>query len=95
MRQLTQPGLLGKLLGVVAGTMLLVLGLMFSLVLLVVLAMLGFLAWGYLLWKTRKIRKQMAESQAGGQVIEGEAIIVDEHVVQQNILPHEISSKEP
>jgi hypothetical protein len=95
MRQPTQPGLLGKLLGVVAGTVLLVLGLMFSLVLLIVLVMLGLLAWGYFLWKTRKIRKQMAEAQQDGQVIEGEAIIVDEHVSQRNILPQEISSKEP
>lgn len=68
---------------------------MFSLVLLAVLATLGLLAWGYFLWKTRKIRKQMSEVQQGGQVIEGEAILVEERVNQQDILPHETSSKEP
>ncbi|MBI5920818.1 MAG: hypothetical protein HY847_04110 [Betaproteobacteria bacterium] len=87
--------MLGKLLAAVGGTIIFVLGLMFSLVLLAVLATLGLLAWGYFLWKTRKIRKQMSEVQQGGQVIEGEAILVEERVNQQDILPHETSSKEP
>ncbi|MFA7280299.1 MAG: hypothetical protein WC100_09390 [Sterolibacterium sp.] len=95
MRQPTQPGLLGKLLGIVLGTIILILGLMFSLVLLAVVATLGLLAWGYFLWKTRKIRKQMSELHQDGQVIEGEAVIVEEQVKQQNILPHENSNRVP
>ncbi|RLJ62666.1 hypothetical protein [Sulfurisoma sediminicola] len=74
-----EPGPLGKLLGVVAGAALLVLGVMFSVVLLAVLAVAGLAAWGYFWWKTRKLRRTLRERPPGGQVIEGEAVIVEEH----------------
>lgn len=94
MRQPWQSGLLGKLFGIVAGTIVLILGLMFSVVLLAVLATLGLLAWGYFLWKTRKIRKQMSEAQQGGQVIEGEAVIVEEPGDRQHVLLHHPTNRE-
>lgn len=62
----------------VAGGVLLVLGLVFSAVLIAVVAVLGLAAWGYLRWKTRKLRRTMAEPPPEGQVIEGEAVVVEE-----------------
>lgn len=86
---LTQPppGPLGKLVALIAGATLLVLGFMFSLVLLAVVAAVGVCVWLYLWWKTRELRRVLREQQAGhaagpaetdGQIIEGEAIVVDE-----------------
>ena len=74
-----------RLLAVVFGGVLLVLGLMFSAVILVAGAVIGLIAWGYLWWKTREIRRAMREAQtavyrppSGNDVIEGEAVVVDE-----------------
>ena len=78
MNRQDEPGLLGKLLGVFAGAALIVLGVMFSMVLLVVLAIAGLAAWGYVWWKTRELRRTMRERPPGGQVIEGEVVIVEE-----------------
>jgi UPF0716 family protein affecting phage T7 exclusion len=79
-----EPGLLEKFIALIAGAILLVVGFMFSLLLFAVIVSLGLLVWGYFWWKTRKLRRAMreqAQSQsttpAGGQVIEGEAIIVE------------------
>lgn len=72
------------------GAILLILGLMFSVVLIAVVAVLGLVAWGYFWWKTRRVRKAMAEHPAAaeGQVIDGEAIVVEEYEVKAtNILP--------
>jgi hypothetical protein len=75
-------GPLGKLLAFLGGAVLLVLGFMFSLVLLVVLAGLGLLLWGWFWWKTRSLREalrtQATRRPAGGEVIEGEAVVVEE-----------------
>jgi membrane protein implicated in regulation of membrane protease activity len=88
---MTQPatptGPLGKALAVVFGTILLVLGFMFSLVLFAVIAVVGLAAFGYFWWKTRALRKAMREqaprTESGGQVIEGEAVIVEEYEASQ------------
>lgn len=86
-------GPLAKLMALVAGSIVLVLGLMFSVVLLGVFIVLAVVAGGYFWWKTRHVRKAMqaAMEQAaqqgpdGGEVIEGEAVVVDDgrttHVV--------------
>lgn len=60
--------------------------LMFSAVLVAIIAVIGAIAWAYLLWKTRAVRKQMREFQAGAReraemasndaVFEGEVIRV-------------------
>jgi ABC-type bacteriocin/lantibiotic exporter with double-glycine peptidase domain len=76
----TQPqSLLGKLLTLVLGGIFLVLAFMFSLVFLAVVATGGLMLWGWLLWKTRAIRKQMREENPQqpareGYIIEGEVI---------------------
>lgn len=84
-----QPGPLGQLVAFVAGAILLVLGFMFSVVLLAVVAAVGLCVWLYLWWKTRELRRVLREQQdaprsaafgaAEGQVIEGEVIVVEEH----------------
>ena len=78
-RRVPQPaGLLGKMLAFVLSAALLVLGLMFSLVALAVIALGGLALGGWLWWKTRRLRQQLREAAAatadGGQVIEGEVI---------------------
>lgn len=78
-RRPEEPGLFAKGLGVVAGAALIVLGVMFSVVLLAVLVVAGLVAWGYVWWKTRELRKAMRERPPGGQVIEGEVVIVEEY----------------
>ena len=88
----TPPGLLQKTTAIVTTAALLGLGLMFSAVLLTVIVTIGAAAWFYLWWKTRGLRKQMQaqmqdfpprgaamESEVfHGEVIEGEAVRVDE-----------------
>lgn len=84
-----QPSLLGKLVAFVVGTLLLIAGFMFSVVALAVIAVVGLGIWGWLWWKTRALRRQMADAQAageplwqrsgpmnnaGGNVIDGEVI---------------------
>ncbi len=84
-RQPQQVSLLGKLATIVVGAALLVLGLMFSLLVIPVLVVLGVALWFYLRWKTRDLRKAMREQAAhapsGGTVIDGEAVIVEEFTV--------------
>lgn len=75
-----------------AGAVVLVLGVIFSAVLLVVIAVAGLGLWAWLWWKTRKLRRAAREAAGqatpGGQVIEGEAVVVEEHrVVIDKVLP--------
>ena len=56
----------------------LVVGLLFSVVILAVIAVAGTMAWGYFRWKTRELRKTMKEHPPGGVVIDGEVIVVDD-----------------
>ncbi|KAF0166642.1 MAG: hypothetical protein FD157_590 [Rhodocyclaceae bacterium] len=77
-----------NLLALVTGTILLILGFMFSVVVFAVMAVLGLAIWIYLMWKTRKLRRSMQEQAPDGQVIEGEAIVVEEcRVRTKNVLP--------
>lgn len=50
------------------------LALMFSVVLFAVVLSVGAVAWGWLWWKSRDLRRQMRENPPGGVVIEGEVI---------------------
>ena len=91
------PSLLRKAGAIIAATALAAVALMFSAVLLTLLLCIGAVAFAYLWWKTRALRKQMREqmrdftpqganveretfrSEAfAGEVIEGEAVRVDE-----------------
>jgi hypothetical protein len=77
-------GPLQKLLTFIAGIALLAVGLMFSAVVVVVGVVIGLMVWGYLWWKTREVRRVMREARpgtyrhAGGDIIEGEAVVVEE-----------------
>ncbi len=59
--QLQQTGIVGKIFAVLAGTVLLVLGLMFSLVIIAVAVAIGLVIWAWVWWKTRALRRQMRE----------------------------------
>lgn len=81
--------MLRKILTAVVGSLLLVAGFLFSVVFLIVFVVLGATIVAYFWWRTRALRKHMREAQAGdaarGTVIDGEAVVVDEVVVQQRI----------
>ena len=87
----TRPpsSLLGKLIALVAGAILLVLGFMFSLVLLTVFVAVALMLGAWFFWKTRHVRKAMNEARmagappADGDVIEGEAVVVEEYRVSE------------
>ena len=76
--------MLKNALALLTTAILLILGIMFSVVLLAVVAVLGIAAWAYLWWRTRALRSAMRE-QAGstvpdsdGRVIEGETVVVED-----------------
>jgi uncharacterized protein YneF (UPF0154 family) len=90
-----ESGAFAKLLAAVGGVALLVLGFMFSLVVLAVALVVGLGVWGWFWWKTRKLRQQINEqmrenpppgwegpSSPAGHVIEGEAVIVEEETTR-------------
>ena len=60
-------GPLQKLLTLVVGVGLIVLGLMFSAVVLVAGVVIGLMVWGYMWWKTRDLRRAMRAAQAHAQ----------------------------
>ena len=72
----------------ITGAILLALGFMFSLVLFAVIAIVGLALWGYVRWKTRKLRRTMQErAPSNGHVIDGESIVVKEYgVTTKNVL---------
>ena len=83
-----KPGLLRTIATLLVGSAMLALGLMFSLLILAVVAVIGVLGFAYFWWKTRALRRhlrqQMAEAQQSGQptqgteegeIIEGEIIV--------------------
>lgn len=88
-----RTGPLGKLLAAVAGVVLLIAAVMFSLVILAVVAVAGTAVWGYFRWKTRKLRKAMQEHPPGGVVIDGEASVVDDIEAQGRVITAEIEDK--
>jgi len=56
------------------GAIMIVVGVMFSLIVLAVVSVLALLIFGYVWWKTRDLRRQLRERPPGGRVIEGEVI---------------------
>jgi hypothetical protein len=87
-----ESGPLKKLVTLVGGVVLLVLGLMFSVVVLTGVVVVGLMVWSYLWWKTRDIRRVMRQAQGpidvpGGDVIEGEAVVVDEYNASDRQVP--------
>jgi len=82
-----------KIAALIAGAALLVVGVMFSLVILAGAALLGVVLWLYLWWKTRAVRAAMREqaahaASAQGNIIEGESVVVDEQrMAEYEVLP--------
>jgi len=84
--------MLKNFLGLLTGLILLILGFMFSVVILSVIAVLGLGFWGYFWWKTRALRQAIQENmqaqKSDGQIIDGEAIVVEEYQGNtKNVLP--------
>ncbi|MGL1833707.1 hypothetical protein ACKVEX_08875 [Rhodocyclaceae bacterium SMB388] len=74
-RQTVEPmTLTQKILAAIVGAGVFALALMFSVVLFAGFVAVGTVAWGYLWWKTRAIRKKMRENPPDVVVIEGEVI---------------------
>lgn len=80
---MNQTSLIGRVFALIASVALIVMGLMFSVVLIAFIVGAALIAWGYLWWKTRALRKQMRERMAAeqrysevfkGEVFEGEII---------------------
>ena len=77
-----------NLFALLAGVILLVLGFLFSLVVFAAIIALGLALWGYVWWKTRKLRGAMQEQAPAGRVIDGEATVVEEtRASTKNVLP--------
>lgn len=70
-------GWFGKILAVVTTGVLVLLGLTFSVVLLTVGAIGGLLAWGFVRWKLRQIRKQVEAQLAAAQAQQGGPFAAD------------------
>lgn len=93
-----QTSLLGKAVTLVTAAVLLVLGFMFSLVLVAVVAVVGLAVGAWFFWKTRHLRKAMRDAAAArkpapqGHVIEGESVVVEEYRVSTGqVLPQDPS----
>jgi hypothetical protein len=83
-----QTNVFRNTLALLTGATLLILGIMFSVVVLAVGAIFGLTIWGYLWWKTRKLRRTIHGQATDGLIIAGEAVIVQEYDVRtENILP--------
>jgi hypothetical protein len=53
----------------------------------------GAIAFGYLWWKTRELRKQMRNHSSGGVVIEGEVIkgeVIKGEVIEREVIKGEV-----
>jgi UPF0716 family protein affecting phage T7 exclusion len=84
--------MLKNLLGLLTGAILLIMGFMFSVVILSVIAVIGLGFWGYFWWKTRALRREMQTNMprqvSDGQIIDGEAIVVEEYQMDtKKVLP--------
>lgn len=77
------PTLLGKATKIVVSVVLIGLGLMFSALLLMVIVTVGAMAWGYLWWKTRDLRKQMRKHPPSEVVVEGD--VIEGEVVRREV----------
>lgn len=71
-----------NILALLVGVVLLALGFMASMVALAIIAVLGLALGAWFWWHTRELRRTMKEQTPGGQVIDGEAIVVEEYVAK-------------
>lgn len=80
----TPPGPFRKLAGAVAAVAVLALALMFSAVLLVIIALVATIAGAYLWWKTRELRKIMRDMPP--RAMQREAKMADEKVFEGEVI---------
>lgn len=72
-----RPGLFGRVVAGIAGAAALIVGLVLSFAVFVGVATAAVAVGGWLLWKTRALRRQLRErpvGPAGGRIIEGEVV---------------------
>lgn len=72
-----RPGLFGRVVAGIAGAAAVIVGLVLSFAVFVGLATAAVAVGGWLLWKTRALRRQLREGHAapvGGRIIEGEVV---------------------
>ena len=80
--------MLRNFLSLLIGIVFLILGFMFSVVALAIVAILGLAFWAYLTWKKRKLGSVLKQQTMDNQVIEGEATIVEDDVSRTDrVLP--------
>lgn len=72
--------MLRNFLSLLIGIVFLILGFMFSVVALAIVAILGLAFWAYLTWKKRKLGSVLKQQTMDNQVIEGKATIVEDDV---------------
>jgi len=96
---LNQPSLIGRLVALIATATLIVLGLMFSAVLLVFIVTAGALGFAWLWWKTRTMRRlmreqqqRMAAEQSYGEVFKGN--VYDGEIIEGEVIRKVISIEE-
>ena len=75
--------LLNKVAKIVVSVVLIGLALMISALLLIVIVTVGAMAWGYLWWRTRDLRKQMRKYSPDQVVVEGE--VIEGEVVRREV----------
>ena len=78
---------LQKALAALVALVLLGVGIMFSIVIIPIMVLMGAAGLGYFYWKTRALRKVMAQAASENQVIEGEAVVIHEHEETAGRLP--------
>lgn len=81
-RQGTQPGPLAKLAAFILSAAFMVLAFMFSLVALAVVAVIGVALGGWLWWKTRTLRKQMAQMREAHQQMQADQPASNDAVIE-------------
>ncbi|MDO8350776.1 MAG: hypothetical protein Q7S94_06450 [Gallionella sp.] len=87
------PSLPGRIIGLIVTAALIVMGLMFSAVLLVVILIAGLIAFSYIWWKTRAVRKQMREHQQAMGGAANDADVFNGKVYEGEIIEGEVISK--
>ena len=82
------PNPLRNLLAVVATAAAFGLALMFSVVVVAIILVAGTIAWGYLWWRTRELRKQMRNYPPPGMVMEGE--MAEDDAIKGEVIEGEV-----
>lgn len=85
--------MLRNLLSLLIGIVFLILGVIFSVVALAIVAILGLAFWAYLTWKKRKLGSVLKQQTMDDQVIEGEATIVEDDVSRTDTVLPPIQTK--